>query len=72
MVETNAVAVKCSETNGLIDKLELSTGVFGAEDRKFLAKYQVQLAAGRTKVSNDIYFMNLFVKFWTMKANSKA
>lgn len=72
MVETDAVAVKMSEANGLIDKLELSVYVFGAEDRKFLAKYQVQLAAGRTSQTNDFYFLSLFAKWMAVRAMKTA
>lgn len=63
MVNTNAVAVVMVEANKLIDKLELETYVFGAEDRKFLAKYQAKLASARTKQSDDLYFGALFMKW---------
>jgi hypothetical protein len=70
MVNTNAVAVVITQTNGICDKLALETGVFGAEDLKFLAKYKAKLASARTNLSDDAYFGALFAK-WLAKVSSR-
>lgn len=71
MVNTNAVAVALCASNGVIDKLELETGVFGAEDLKFLAKYQTKLSSARTSASDDQYFGSLFLKWLNTKSGKK-
>jgi hypothetical protein len=71
MVNTNAVAVTFTATNGTIDKLLLETGVFGAEDAKFLAKYKAKLASARTNSSDDMYFMGLLSRWMSIKTGKK-
>ena len=61
-----------SGAGGVIDDLEASTGVFGAEAMKFLAAYQVRLAAGRTKQDEDLRFLALFMQYWIVKGNTAA
>lgn len=68
MVNTDAVAVDLVAVNGVIDDMEASTYVFGAEDKKFLAKYQAKLASARTSQSEDFYFLGLFNKYFMVKA----
>ena len=72
MLETDTVAVDCTATNGVIDDIEASTGVVGAMDKKFLAAYQVKLAAGRTKLSEDMRFLGIFNRYFLVKAGKNA
>jgi hypothetical protein len=71
MVNTNAVAVVMVEANKFIDKLELEVGVFGAEDKKFLAKYQAKLASARTSQSDDMYMASLIMKWFSVVSMRK-
>jgi hypothetical protein len=71
MLNTDAVATTWTATDGTIDKMELSTYVFGKEDLKFLAKYQVKLASARTPQSDDFYFLGLLNKYVLVKAMKK-
>jgi len=71
MVNTNAVAVALCAADGVIDKMELETGVFGAEDLKFLGKYQTKLSSARTSASDDQYFGSLFLKWLNTKSGKK-
>jgi len=71
MVQTNAVAVVMTQSNGLIDKMELEAGIFGAEDLKFLAKYQANLALARSNQSDDQYFGTLFMKWLNWASGRK-
>ena len=71
MVNTDAVAVTFTATNGTIDKLLLSTYVHGKEDQKFLTKYKAQLASARSKLSDDLYFLSLVAKYVLVKAAKK-
>lgn len=68
MVNTDAIAVDLVAASSVIDDMEASVGVYGAEDKKFLAKYQVKLASARTKQSDDFYFLGLFCKYFFVKA----
>lgn len=68
MVNTDAVAVVMVEANKLIDKLELSAGVFGASEKVFLAAYQAKLASARTKPGDDMRFGAMFLRYMTVKA----
>jgi hypothetical protein len=71
MVNTDAVAVDLVAASGVIDDMEASTYVYGKEDLKFLAKYQVKLASARTTQSEDFYFLGLFNKYFVVKAMKK-
>jgi hypothetical protein len=71
MVNTNAVAVVMVEANKLIDKLELEVGVFGAEDKKFLAAYQAKLGSARTSQTQDQMFLSLFTKWMNIVSMRK-
>jgi len=71
MVNTDAVAVVLVAANGVIDKMEASTYVFGAEDLKFLAAYQAHLAASRTSQTEDEMFINKLVRYFNVKKGKK-
>ena len=62
MINTNAVAVVMVEANKLIDKLELDLSI-PQGDRAFLAAYQAKLAAGPTKLWEDLVFIRIFT-YW--------
>jgi hypothetical protein len=71
MVNTDTIAVDLVAASSVIDDLEASAGVYGAEDKKFLAKYQAKLASARTTQSEDFYFLGLFMRYFVVKAMKK-
>jgi hypothetical protein len=68
MLQTDAVAVDFSGTNGVIDDMEASDDVFGASEMTWLAAYQTRLAAGRTPLSEDMIFMSMLMRYIVVKA----
>jgi hypothetical protein len=72
MVNTDAIAVDLVAASSVIDDMEASAGVYGAEDKKFLAKYQVKLASTRTSPSEDFYFLGLFCKYFSVRFLKKT
>jgi hypothetical protein len=68
MSNSDAVAVDLVASNGVIDDIEASTDVVGHEDKVFLAAYQVKLASGRTNLSEDMYFLSIFNRYFAVKA----
>lgn len=71
MLCSNPVAVVVGQTNGIIDKMVLGVYTTGKEESKFLAKYKTALAGTRTKLSDDLYFLQLFIKYWLIMAAKK-
>ena len=71
MVNTDPVAVKLVEADGVIDAMEASAGVFGTQDLKDLGVYQVDLAAGRTSLTQDAMFLEKFTRYWNVKKGKK-
>jgi hypothetical protein len=68
---TDAVAVVLVAANGVIDKMELSTGVFGITEKAFLAAYQARLAVKRTNQSEDHRFKEMLDRYFNVKAGKK-
>lgn len=66
MSNADAVAVALCAANGVIDKLELSTGVFGAMENTFLAHYQLTLASGPTSLSDDAIFTQMLSRYMSV------
>ncbi|MBA7517355.1 hypothetical protein ES705_09408 [subsurface metagenome] len=71
MINTDPVAVLLVAEDGVIDVLEASVGVLGAQDRKDLAVYQVDLAAGRTSQTQDAMFLEKFTRYFNVKKGKK-
>jgi hypothetical protein len=71
MVQTDAVAVALCAANSVIDKMELATYVFGAQDLKDLAAYQAHLSAARTSQSEDEMFLEKFHRYFMVKQGKK-
>jgi len=72
MVQTNAMAIKATEANGIIDILEAAaSGAIGASEKFFLAAYQLRLAAGRTPQSEDVHFKEIFDRYWLWAMSRK-
>lgn len=62
MLNTNAVAVALVAEDGVIDKLELETKI-PQGDRGFLTLYQAKLAAGPTRIDEDLLFLKIFTEW---------
>jgi hypothetical protein len=68
MVNTNAVAADLVANSGVIDDMEASTDVFGAEDLVFLAAYQAKLASTRTNLTEDMTFIAMLARYMVVKS----
>ncbi len=64
MKNDNAVAVALVAGDGVIDKLELETGI-PLGDRTFLASYQAKLGAAPTRIDEDMLLISIF-KNWAL------
>ncbi|HUV12029.1 MAG TPA: hypothetical protein VMY18_00230, partial [Acidobacteriota bacterium] len=62
MLDTNAVAVALVAGNGVVDKLELETGL-PKSDTTFLGVYQAKLAAGPTRKDEDMHFIKILTRW---------
>ena len=67
MVNSDAIAADLVASNSIIDDLEASDDVYGAEDLTFLAAYQTKLGSTRTSLSEDMYFLGLLMRYFSVK-----
>jgi hypothetical protein len=71
MINTDLVSVALVAADGVIDKMELATYVFGTQDLKDLAAYQAKLATTRTTQTEDEIFVEKFHRYFNVKKGKK-
>lgn len=71
MNSTDAVLTALKDADGVIDKMELATDVFGANEITRLGAYQSSAATGTTD-QEDLEFLRMFQKYIVEKSGKRG